>query len=91
MVCEGILKGGKIWRYKLPCSAVTPQMRDVELEPRACGVQTEGHVGVVAGLVDWVVVHGEVVGGFTVVVASGVKELKGVVGGVEDVEFPSEY
>jgi hypothetical protein len=66
-------------------------MRDVELEPRACGVQTESHVRVVAGLVDGVVVHGEVVGGSNVVVASGVKELKGVVGRVEDVEFPSEY
>jgi hypothetical protein len=57
---HGWRRGGV--RDEVPRSAVTPQVSDVELEPGSCGVEAEGHIRVVAGLVDGVVVHGEVVG-----------------------------
>jgi hypothetical protein len=68
---------------------VGPEVGDVEVEELAVGVEAEGEVWVVAGLVDGVVVGGEVVGGGAVVVAGCVEGLGGEGGGVEDVEGPS--
>jgi hypothetical protein len=64
-------------------------VRDIELEPTARGVEAEGHIGVVAGLIDWVVVQSKDVRGVAIVMAGGVESLGCEVGGVGNVEFPS--
>lgn len=64
-------------------------MRDVKLEGGARWVETKSHIGVVARLVDGNVVHCEVVGRITIVVAGGVEGLGAEGRGVEDVKFPA--
>lgn len=71
-------------------AVIIPGVGDVEAEEElAVGVEAKGDVWVGARLVDGVVVLGEVVGGWAVVVAGCVEGLGGEGGGVEDVEVPS--
>jgi len=66
-------------------------VRDVKLEPTARGVEAEGHIGVVTGLVNWVVIQSEDVRSVAIVMAGGVESLGCEVGGIGNVEFPSMH